>query len=334
MVLRLLIFTDGLEKRSVIFYKETNPSDVCQSSLTDHMNHTDTRHHKMHGRFGWIESSKNFSCGPDSFQRKNDYGKVKGGPTENLRFVFKDMIQFNRTNILPFLNKNNISILFVGDSLTHEMHDTFDCMAGGIPYSMHYSCYLAHLNNDSTISEEILIAESIARGEGANWAKKLFDESWKDVLINMKSKLKVAVINTGGWWTFSDFPTELDIHFSPNGNLHRILEELTSRGDITIIWRDNTPGGSCYFDSPYEYLFKEHLNLNHIARRALSRFNNTYILPYIWEGSVPRWNQHTGPHDPLHWTLHSDSYAESSVPWMWNEVLLNVLYRKLHLSLP
>jgi hypothetical protein len=61
--------------------------------------------------------------------------------------------------------------------------------------------------------------------------------------------------------------------------------------NITVLWRDTTPAGSCTIPDRYEKYHTSISTMNMIAQSSLSEIG-VVIIPGLWEESLPYWKHH------------------------------------------
>lgn len=64
---------------------------------------------------------------------------------------------------------------------------------------------------------------------------------------------------------------------------------------------------------------------NDIARAAIESIGG-YALHGIWKHALPRWQDHIGNKDFLHWCL----FRPNSVPSYWNDLLIEFIRKQYY----
>eukprot|EP01033_Poteriospumella_lacustris_P008238 gene8239-5939_t len=139
-------------------------------------------------------------------------------------------------------------------------------------------------------------------------------ESWVADILQHQARTKIAVLNSGPWWTPSpifhassntsvpvqDLMAAYAHHFSPKGRLHALAATLRAHR-VLLVWRDE---------------------MNQIGHRFVLQHGGV-VLPHIWDASLPHSAEHVfGPNaDALHWC----NYRPWLLPWIWATVLYNEL---------
>eukprot|EP01041_Mallomonas_annulata_P002651 gene2651-5204_t len=260
------------------------------------------------------------------------------------------LLPFNGSHFIKSLVNSRTSITFIGDSISRQMYHTLNCMFesqnASIPeierqiIQLNASMFLTRLPSPYYVPHIIFQASTPSPIVFHN-ISDLISEGWDDRIINSSYKNKIVVINSGAWWTpsylhISDNTTvDVDgmieiyrLHFAPGGHLDNILHRLT-RHNVTVIWRDTAPAGSCNrrnkAHTAYNYHNRFH-EMNVIARHLFTNRKRRYVLPHIYNVSLPLWNQHVGKYinndDQLHWC----TYVPNTAPWIWNTILYNFLF--------
>jgi len=192
-------------------------------------------------------------------------------------------------------------VLFVGDSLKLQtvaqlrcledftavsiMHHIHDSVVTGFPTQLNSSLY-----NHSKYTKEFIIDAA-------------FRQEWY-YNIRGNNRIKYLVINTGMWWNPDYFiylnnnslvhntDEMLDVYrdyFHRDGLLLTRLYDLIHNYNVTVLWRDTSPAGSCTANN-----IKYHTSIstmNMIAQSSLSEIG-VVIIPGIWEESLPYWKHH------------------------------------------
>lgn len=235
------------------------------------------------------------------------------------------------------LQHHNASMALVGDSLQYQMYRCMWCLVENersdlngstLPVYFHRSNLLAHITAPYHVEDNRFDPEEIQ------------SEDWVAEVVRQPTKVKVAVLNTGPWWTpgrlfsASSGNNSIDVtelvaayehHFSPTGRMEAIARTLRSHNAI-LVWRDTAPAGSCeggaVVTSQWTSYYEKFEAMNAVARRFVLRHGG-HVLPHVWDIGVARDEDHVyGPHqDALHWC----NYSPQSVPWMWMTVLYNEL---------
>lgn len=242
------------------------------------------------------------------------------------------------TAFAKLLEAHNASIVFVGDSLMYQNFAALRCIVESEDDEalaeeinkrliLNGSCFLTELSDPYVLKERLYLGINIQ------------SEEWLSTLKSLPSKVKIAVVNTGAWWhpvrfnktnksiTVEELEAAYAHHFSNTSRLHKLLAPLKRDRNIILIWRDTPPAGSCDENgqaeaSQFRDYFDRFYAMNAIARAFFTRMGG-FVLPHIWDASVPKHQQHCfgKTNDTLHWCNH----APTSVPWMWNTVLYNEL---------
>lgn len=229
-------------------------------------------------------------------------------------------------------------ILFVGDSLSFQMHHMALCLQefagmamsenGTDVFLFRRSNYLHHL------PQHIELHSAPFKKE------ELEDTSWIQ-FVEDNPRVKYVVLNTGAWWhrnrlrrkkqglPTQDILAAFKTHFSPKGSLFRSLRRFQTVLNKTVVWRDLAPGGVCDLKkrslvySKHNKQYSMYVQLNSIAHSAMKKLGGK-VVPNIWEGSLPFWSDHPsiiGEKDVLHWC----NYELHSVPALWNRELFQLL---------
>jgi hypothetical protein len=167
---------------------------------------------------------------------------------------------------------------------------------------------------------------------------RAFRQEWYDD-IRGNSRIKYLVFNTGIWWNpvnlvylknnslVHNAEEMLDIYrdyFHRDSFLLTRLYDLIHHYNVTVLWRDTSPAGSCTIPDPYDY----HASLstmNMIARSSLREIG-VVIIPGIWEESLPYWKQHRelvskGYMDVVHYCL----YQNQSIMNLWIRKIITTI---------
>ena len=80
-------------------------------------------------------------------------------------------------------------------------------------------------------------------------------------------------------------------YFHRNSLLLTLLSDLIHNYNVTVLWRDTSPSGSCTIHDRYEKYHTSISTMNMIARSSLSEIG-VVIIPGIWEESLPYWKHH------------------------------------------
>ena len=194
-------------------------------------------------------------------------------------------------------------VFFVGDSLKKQMltqlrcledftavsikHHIHDSVLSGFPTPLNSSYY-----NFSKYTKEYIIDAA-------------FRQEWY-YHIRGNNRIKYLVINTGMWWNPDYFiylknnslvhntDEMLDVYrdyFHRDGLLLTRLYDLIHNYNITVLWRDTNPAGSCTIPDRYEKYHTSISTMNMIAQSSLSKIG-VVIMPGLWEESLPYWKHH------------------------------------------
>eukprot|EP01041_Mallomonas_annulata_P007409 gene7409-15132_t len=240
------------------------------------------------------------------------------------------LLPFNGSHFMNSLLNSNTSITFIGDSITRQMFHTLNCMFESQNVSiseterqiiqLNTSMFLARLPKPYYIPH-IIFQTSTPLPKVYYNISELINVGWDDRLINSPYKNKILILNSGAWWTPSYLHTsetesvDVDhmieiykLHFAKGSYLDNILHRLT-KYNVTVIWRDTTPAGVCNHRNkalkayPYHNRFHE---MNIIARQLFTNRKRRYVLPHIYNISLPLWNQHLAINKSIIFFTHSN----------------------------
>eukprot|EP01041_Mallomonas_annulata_P007937 gene7937-16261_t len=261
---------------------------------------------------------------------------------------------FNGTHLVELLITLNASMTFIGDSISRQMFRTLLCMLesqnASIPAIQKESIQHTLTMFLADIPSPYFVYDNNYNSKYTNNITFLINKNWIDNIIKSPIKNKIVIINTGAWWgpyhiRISD-TKHVDIngmmevykkHFAPHGPVDKMLHHL-HKFNVTVIWRDITPAGVCSIaNEAIIDQYKEHQNrfheMNSIAKKLFLNHTQRYILPFIFESSLPLWRQHLHFHtksgDHLHWC----TYVPNTAPWIWNTILYNFLKNTIFLKL-
>ena len=192
-------------------------------------------------------------------------------------------------------------VFFVGDSLKKQMltqlrcledftavsiiHHIHDSVLTGFPTPLNSSFY-----NYSKYTKEYIIDAA-------------YRQEWY-YHIRENNRIKYLVINTGMWWNPDYFiylnnnslvhntDEMLDVYrdyFHRDGLLLTRLYDLIHNCNVTVLWRDTIPAGSCTANNINYHTSISTMNM--IAQSSLSEIG-VVIIPGIWEESLPYWKHH------------------------------------------
>lgn len=156
-------------------------------------------------------------------------------------------------------DRHNIKILLAGDSLSTQMTASFHCSMeaeGSEPYhdgyKLHIARYLSKIPHPYRLKDiQINSWHGIKGFDNDTWFNVAIEENYTHL-----------VLNTGAWYTPTNFQVRSGnvwrsmVHndealavfkavFAPGGRLLTLLKELHDKHNVTIIWRDIAPAGSC-----------------------------------------------------------------------------------------
>eukprot|EP01033_Poteriospumella_lacustris_P016145 gene16145-11547_t len=244
---------------------------------------------------------------------------------------------FSSAKLHAKLQHHNASVVLVGDSLQYQMYRCMWCLVENersdlngstLPVYFRRSNFLAHVTAPYRVEDKRFDLEEIQ------------SEDWVAELLRQPTKVKVAVLNTGPWWSPSriysassrnrridvtELVTAYGHHFSPTGRMEAIARTLRSH-NVILVWRDTAPAGQCkggaVVTTKWTSYYEKFEAMNAVARRFVLRHGG-HVLPHVWDIGVARDDGHIyGSHgDALHWC----NYSPQSVPWMWMTVLHNEL---------
>jgi hypothetical protein len=244
------------------------------------------------------------------------------------------------SNFVQFLDDNNMTILYVGDSIQSQMVSSISCaLEAENPDPSDLKTMRALFAEHVLFYSSAFLARTpkncVVNKPGFNNARLQF-HGWFEIAI--AQKVTHVVLNTGAWW----FPDGIYVnnkkssqyqankcffrHFGPRSKLSRLLRILKHRHGIVSVWRDITPGGVCdkgalgegRFNTYYTHFFAH----NVIARASItSPALQGLVIPGVWENSLSKWREHMGEGDMLHWCM----YTEYNVPLIWNSLLYELL---------
>jgi len=155
---------------------------------------------------------------------------------------------------------------------------------------------------------------------------RAFRQEWYDD-IRGNNRIKYLVFNTGMWWNPVNFvylkdnsevhntDEMLDIYrdyFHRDGLLVSRLYDLIHNYNVTVLWRDTSPAGSCTIPDPFENYHTSLSTMNMIAHSSLKEIG-VVIISGIWDISLPYWKHHKGRSDLVHYCL----YQNQSLMNLW-----------------
>jgi len=82
--------------------------------------------------------------------------------------------------------------------------------------------------------------------------------------------------------------------------------------NVTVLWRDTSPAGSCTIPDPFENYHTSLSTMNMIAHSSLKEIG-VVIISGIWDISLPYWKHHKGCSDLVHYCL----YQNQSLMNLW-----------------
>lgn len=263
------------------------------------------------------------------------YGELLTQP--NLTFALPTHYKPVRAaHMLQTLRKHNATIFLVGDSLQMQILSAIHCICeneGISPLSFNESIHLERSFFLSQLSSPYHIEEP--RFD----LQDIQSELWVADILQHHARTKIAVLNSGPWWTPSrifhassntsvpvqDLMAAYAHHFSPKGRLHTLAATLHAHR-VLLVWRDVTPAGECHdgalVTSQWTAYYEHFAEMNQIGRRFVLQHGGV-VLPHIWDASLSHSAEHVfGPNaDALHWC----NYRPWSLPWIWATVLYNEL---------
>jgi hypothetical protein len=192
-------------------------------------------------------------------------------------------------------------VFFLGDSLKKQMLTQLKCLEVFTAVSVIHHIHDSALSGFPTQLNSSLY--NFSRHVDIYVAERAFRQEWY-YHIRGNNRIKYLVINTGMWWN-PDYFIYLNNHslvhntdemldfyrdyFHRDGLLLTRLYDLIHNYNVTVLWRDTSPAGSCTADN-----IKYHTSIstmNMIAQSSLSEIG-VVIIPGIWEESLPYWKHH------------------------------------------
>jgi hypothetical protein len=233
---------------------------------------------------------------------------------------------------------NNMTLLYVGDSLQEQMYHEFLCAVEAEDSSllevarrhvMFASSYFL-----ATLPQECVVMRpqfNVTMLQNEDWVQKAIDKN-----------ITHLVFNTGAWFIPSGIyvkrrkatrsQTRKCFHkqFSSPSRLYQHLQFLSQQHGVQLIWRDITPAGVCdgegsVLESKYTSYYNDFSHYNRIAQYATVHQLKGSVIPGIWEASLSQWREHISVEDTLHWC----AFRTHSVPREWNSKLFQLLQTKL-----
>ena len=224
-------------------------------------------------------------------------------------------------HFLYYMVHTNISILYVGDSVTEQMYFSFLC---GV--ETEESSLFSLAKKRTAFSFSSFLTSSLPTGCTMNSVvlknhPYVMSEDWYTMASS--KRFSHVVINTGHWWSRNhigdNHTTCFEQQFSKGSKLYNMLTKLVNYPDLTLIWRDITPGGICGKENQLSYSFCHYQTYNLIATRFLRGL--AISIPSIWNDTKYFWFEHVSSNDPLHWCL----FLKYNVPNIWNTLLFKLL---------
>ena len=157
-------------------------------------------------------------------------------------------------------SRHHIKVLLVGDSLANQMISSYYCsleseggMHTGYPgYELHVARYLSKIPYPFRLKNNSNNMEYGLDGlDNDDWFASTITKNYTHLVLNTGAwynPTNFQVHTTEGWRNTNSTEEALDVFkavFAPKGRLLTLLRELHHKHKVTILWRDNAPGGAC-----------------------------------------------------------------------------------------
>jgi len=224
-------------------------------------------------------------------------------------------------------------VFFLGDSMKAQMLTQLRCLEefADIQFIHHHHIHGSVETGFPTSLPHSSLYNFSGRVDG-DIVHRAFRQEWYDT-IRGNNIIKYFVFNTGMWWNPNYFiylknnsilqntDEMLDIYrdyFHRDGLLLTRLYDLIHNYNVTVLWRDTSPAGSCTIPDPHWSYHESISTMNMIAQSSLREIG-VVIIPGIWDASLPYWKHHlergskTGYMDLVHYCV----YRNQSLMNLW-----------------
>jgi len=229
----------------------------------------------------------------------------------------------------------NRTIYLLGDSINGHLFAHINCLVDFAQFEIRSNIEKSEQMGFPTQLDSLIYNFSHVGG----LFDRAYEQKWYHHSQSADHRIKYLVINTGAWWNpnnfqylhnhsvINDVNVMLDIYreyFRINGTFLNKLNNLITNHNITILWRDTAPAGSCTIYDPYINYHQVYNIMNLIAHKSLKQIG-VIIIPNIWKESLRYWNFHLESNgDLLHYcTFHNQSVMTSWVINIINSILEN-----------
>ena len=194
-------------------------------------------------------------------------------------------------------------VFFLGDSIRGQMISQFRCLEDFTAVSIMHHVHDSALTGFPTPLNSSLY--NFSKYANNDIVDRAYRQEWY-YNIRGNNRIKYLVFNTGMWWNPDYFiylknnslvhntDEMLDVYrdyFHRDGLLLTRLYDLIHNYNVTVLWRDTNPAGSCTIPDRYEKYHTSISTMNMIAQSSLSEIG-VVIIPGIWEESLPYWKHH------------------------------------------
>lgn len=194
----------------------------------------------------------------------------------------------------------NQTVYFLGDSINGLIITQMRCLQDFAQYEI-----MNNIETSGQVGYPTQLGSMIYNFSRYNDVlERAYQQQWYHHIRNANQKVKYFVINTGVWWNPNNFRylhnnsiihdvnVMLDIYreyFRIDGIFLTKLHDLITNHNVTVLWRDTVPAGSCTGDLYHYHSAFSTMNL--IAHESLKQIG-VVIIPNIWKESLRYWNFH------------------------------------------
>ena len=201
------------------------------------------------------------------------------------------------------IHLRNQTVYFLGDSIRGQMMSQMRCLEDFTDIKLMNHIHESKLYGFPTQLNSHLY--NFSKHTDVNVVDRAFRQEWYYHILHTRS-IKYLVLNTGMWWNPDYFiyinnnslvhndNDMLDIYrlyFHREGLFLSRIYDLMHNYNVTVLWRDTSPAGSCTLHDRFERYHSLLSTMNIIAQTALRQIG-VVIISGIWEESLPYWKLH------------------------------------------